>query len=209
MVSRLALWPAFLLLTACVTINIYFPAAAAEKAADAIIQEILDRGGEPGGSKLLKPPVSSEPLTLLEPHSLPSSVWWAHLQPLVDWLVPPVQAADADINVQTAAISKIRESMKLRFSKLHPHFVSGAIGFTADGQVALRDVSSLPLAQRAALNPLLAAENRDRNALYEEIARANNHPEWEAQIRDTFAKRWVSNADAGWWYEDTNGWQQR
>ncbi len=30
----------FFLLTACVTINIYFPAAAAEKAADTIIKEI-------------------------------------------------------------------------------------------------------------------------------------------------------------------------
>ena len=99
--------------------------------------------------------------------------------------------------------------MKLRFAKLHPHFVSGAIGFTADGQVALRDVSSLPLAQRAALNPLIAAENRDRNALYKEIARANNHPEWEAQTRATFAKRWVINAARGWWYEDANGWRQK
>jgi hypothetical protein len=30
----------FLLLSACVTINIYFPAAAAEKAADKIIDEV-------------------------------------------------------------------------------------------------------------------------------------------------------------------------
>lgn len=36
------LWavPAALLLPACVTINIYFPAAAAEKAADKIIDEV-------------------------------------------------------------------------------------------------------------------------------------------------------------------------
>ena len=36
------------LLSACVTINIYFPAAAAEKAADKIIEEVwqLDRENE-------------------------------------------------------------------------------------------------------------------------------------------------------------------
>jgi len=34
------LLPAALLLPACVTINIYFPAAAAEKAADKIIDEV-------------------------------------------------------------------------------------------------------------------------------------------------------------------------
>ena len=38
-----------LLLPACVTINIYFPAAAAEKAADKIIDEVwqLKKPGEP------------------------------------------------------------------------------------------------------------------------------------------------------------------
>lgn len=37
-----------LLLPACVTINIYFPAAAAEKAADAIIDEVwqIKKGNE-------------------------------------------------------------------------------------------------------------------------------------------------------------------
>lgn len=37
------------LLSACVTINIYFPAAAAEKAADRIIDEVW--GGKPPAAK--------------------------------------------------------------------------------------------------------------------------------------------------------------
>ena len=42
---NVSLYPGFLTLvsislTACVTINIYFPAAAAEKAADTIIEEV-------------------------------------------------------------------------------------------------------------------------------------------------------------------------
>ena len=194
---RIALWPAFLLLTACVTINIYFPAAAAEKVADVIIKEILDSGG-----------VS----TVIEPeaklgHSAPA--WFAHAQPVVDWLVPPAQAAQANLNVQTGAINTIRASMKQRFSKLKPHFDSGALGFSADGLVALRNMSALPLAQRAKLNPLIAAENRDRNGLYKEIAQANSHPEWEAQIRSTFAARWASNAAAGWWVQNAAGWHQK
>ena len=36
-------------LTACVTINIYFPAAAAERAADRIIDEVI--GLKPGAAK--------------------------------------------------------------------------------------------------------------------------------------------------------------
>jgi pyruvate/2-oxoacid:ferredoxin oxidoreductase beta subunit len=40
------------LLSACVTINIYFPAAAAEKAADKIIDEVWQlKQGQPGSEK--------------------------------------------------------------------------------------------------------------------------------------------------------------
>jgi uncharacterized protein YdbL (DUF1318 family) len=56
----------------------------------------------------------------------------------------------------------------------------------------------------------VADENRDRNALYREVANANNHPEWEAQIRATFAKRWIERARAGWYYQDASGaWKQK
>lgn len=45
------------LLSACVTINIYFPAAAAEKAADKIIDDVwqLNPNGQPNGSSETKP----------------------------------------------------------------------------------------------------------------------------------------------------------
>jgi uncharacterized protein YdbL (DUF1318 family) len=57
---------------------------------------------------------------------------------------------------------------------------------------------------------LVAEENRDRDAVYREIAVANNHPEWEAQIRETFAKQWVASARAGWWYQAADGsWKQK
>ena len=48
-------------------------------------------------------------------------------------------------------------------------------------------------------------ENSERDKLYKEIAKANGHPEWEAEIRSTFAKRWVDNAPAGWMYQDAGG----
>ncbi|GJL71252.1 MAG: hypothetical protein NMNS01_04510 [Nitrosomonas sp.] len=51
--KNVSLYPVILalfsiILTACVTINIYFPAAAAEKAADQIIEEVwqLDDAGK-------------------------------------------------------------------------------------------------------------------------------------------------------------------
>ena len=51
--ARLALLAGGLALAGCVTINIYFPAAAAEKAADRIIDEVwqLKGGDTPGAPK--------------------------------------------------------------------------------------------------------------------------------------------------------------
>jgi uncharacterized protein YdbL (DUF1318 family) len=56
---------------------------------------------------------------------------------------------------------------------------------------------------------LVAAENKDRSALYAEIARANGHPEWKADIQSTFAKRWINKASKGWWYNTGSGWKQK
>jgi hypothetical protein len=41
--------------------------------------------------------------------------------------------------------------------------------------------------------------------MYREIARANGHPEWEEEIRATFAQRWVQKAAPGWWYQNQSG----
>lgn len=41
-------------LSACVTINIYFPAAAAEKAADKIIEEVWQQSDKPANVKETK-----------------------------------------------------------------------------------------------------------------------------------------------------------
>jgi uncharacterized protein len=76
---------------------------------------------------------------------------------------------------------------------------------TRDGNVQVRDANALPLKDRAAVSGLVGQENQDRAALYREIAKANNHPEWEGDIRNTFAQRWVQKAQSGWYYQDPNG----
>ena len=79
-----------------------------------------------------------------------------------------------------------------------------------DGLVAVRDLGAAALRDRSRVKKLVADENRDRNALYREIARANGHPEWEAQIRSTFAKVWIQEAGRGYWYQAPDGsWRQR
>ena len=95
-------------------------------------------------------------------------------------------------------------------SDLRAGFDSGALGFTRDGLVVVRDASKLQLKDRVAINQAVADDNRDRKAVYREVAVANGHPEWEAQIRGVFAKQWVDSAHGGWWYQDASGgWKQK
>lgn len=113
--------------------------------------------------------------------------------------------AQANIEINTPAIASIKASMQSRHNQLAPYYASGAVGLTRDGNVALHDAAAVPLAQRQQVNSLVAAENQDRAALYREIARANGRPEWEPNIRSTFAGRWIEKAQPGWFYQNAGG----
>jgi hypothetical protein len=117
--------------------------------------------------------------------------------------------AAADLEVNTPAISAIKGSMQSRHAQLAPHYASGAVGLTNDGMVAVLDANAVPLKDRASLNGVVAAENADRTKLYKEIARANGHPEWQAEIQSTFATRWIDKAQGGWWVQGAGGWTKK
>lgn len=194
-------------LIACVTINIYFPAAAAEKAADRIIEDVW--GKQPGAVEPAPKPSAAPQQPEKNSFNfkgMPQAVVLGFL----NILISPAQAAEADINIATPAIDGLRASMKARHGALEPHFNSGAVGLTNNAMIAEHDAAAIPLKDRNSIKKLIADENNDRNTLYHEIAKANNHPEWEADIRGTFAKQWIENARADWWYQDGSGeWKQK
>lgn len=117
--------------------------------------------------------------------------------------------AQGNLEIDSPAINALKSSMQQRHSQLAPLYASGAVGLAADGTVALRNAAAVPLAQRGQASALVAAENADRAALYREIARANGHPEWEADVRKTFAQRWADRAQAGWWVQRGGSWVQK
>jgi uncharacterized protein len=188
-----------LIVVACVTINVYFPAAAADKAADQFINDVT------GGSKVTTPPQSNvreQPDYLL-----------AAVGDLMYALVPAAHAQDAEaaLNVSSPAVSRIKASMAARFPELEKFFASGAVGLTKDGLIEVRDINSVALPDRATVKRLVAEDNADRAQLYTEIARASNHPEWEADIKKSFSRRWVATgAKPGWYYQDdSRAWKQK
>ena len=190
-----------LFLAACVTINIYFPAAEAEEAARTIVRDVLqkDEAKEKGDS-----PAGDKSSAIDVPEAM--LVWSGRVLTLV---VAPAQAAQPNIDINTPAISAIRASMRQRQGQLAGFYRSGAIGFDHNGSVGLRDLGAVELRDRNRVKQLVSDENRDRDALYREIARANGHPEWEQQIRQTFAKVWVDEAPSGYWFNSGGGWRQK
>jgi uncharacterized protein len=189
---------ASLLIGACVTINVYFPAAAAEKAADQIIDAVTGAAG-------------AAPTSQATPAARPNFLVVAIGQALYA-IVPAAQAQDAaNLDISSPEIRAITGSMQARFPQLQKFFDSGALGMTQDGLIQVRDASTVSLPERALLNRLTAEDNKDRETLYTEIAKANGHPEWAADIRKTFARRWVERgARAGWYYQSAAGaWVQK
>ena len=128
---------------------------------------------------------------------------------VLNFIVAPAHA-QADLNIATPAVRQLTQSMEARHAQLKKYYDAGSIGLTRDGLVQVRDQNLVPLPERNAVRKLVAEENADRTNLYREIAAANGHPEWEADIRTTFAERWASKAAAGWYFQDASGaWKQK
>lgn len=177
----------FAVAAACVTVNVYFPEAAAEQAADRFIEKVI---GEEARSDASAMKVRFNPL---------------------DFFLPAAHAQEVNIEIDTPAIQAIQARMEARFNnELRGYFDAGAIGFTNDAMVEVRDIGAVGLRDRNALKAAVNEDNADRRAVYREIAVANGHPEWESQIRAIFAERWIAKARAGWWYQNSGGnWVQK
>ena len=196
--KRAGVMVGLLALVACVTINVYFPAAAAERAADRIIEDVW---GEDATDASDDSPAQSK---------LPDAAYGYLAGRFLSAMIPAAHAAEPNLNVSTPAISQIQASMQQRHRLLEPMYAAGAVGLTNDGLLAVRDLKALDVRNRKQTQDLVAQDNRDRNGLYAEIAEANGHPEWQPDIRATFARRWIANAPRGWWYQDAAGnWKQK
>lgn len=184
---------------ACVTINVYFPEAAATEAADRIIDKV--RGEDSGGGASLSPQrhdQTGRPFLLALGHGM------------AGFLVSDANAQGAvDFDRPSPEKQALEDSLAERFPKLKPYYDSGAIGLTDGGLIDIRDRGLVPLKDRNSVVQLVAAQNSDWNALYEEIARLNGRPEWKDAIRRTFAERWIAKADSGWWYREDGTWKQK
>ena len=176
---------------ACITVNIYFPAPEVRRAAEEIVEETW------GNAAAVQP-------TPGEAAGSPSS--W------LDALAPArAEAQEADINVSTAAIRALKESMRQRAAQLKPFMSAGNVGIGSDGLLVVRGLDGVPLNTQATIRRLVEAENRDRRSLYREIAKANNFGDDRIpDIQKIFAETWIQKAEPGWYIQQPNGqWTKR
>ncbi len=184
-------------LASCVTINVYFPSAAAASAAEQFVEDVL---GE-----------TNDESSLFDPLQPPGKVIYLAAVGVLDFIVPSAQAQQPDFEINTPQINAIKSRMAARQQQqLSAWFDAGAIGFSSDGLVSIRDRAAVPLSERRKLESVVADENRDRKAVYREIAVANGHPEWEQQVQQTWSREWIRNARPGWHYQAADGsWKQK
>lgn len=186
------------LIVACVTINVYFPEAAAVEAADRIIDKV--RGETTDDTTSMRRPTNAPDVPVL----------LAVANGIGRFLVSDANAqANVDFDKPSPEKLALENSLASRFPSLKPYLDSGAIGLTDAGLLDFRDRNLVPLRERNNVVQLVAAQNNDWNALYAEIARLNGHPEWQDSIRRTFAERWIAKADRGWYYREGGVWKQK
>ncbi len=176
-----------ILIIACVTVNIYFPAGEVQKAADEIVDEVRP-GKEEGESTSLY-------------HIRPR--WFTRMG---RFLAPNLAFAQVDINISTPAIRALKASLAGRFASLKGFYSRGALGENNQGYVELRDQSRLNLKEKADLRRLVKAENQDRRGLYKEIIRANKlEARFLPDVGRIFANSWRKKALAGTWIQNDAG----
>lgn len=172
------------LVAACVTVNIYFPAAEVSRAADEIVEDVYD---------------SAE-----EEKAKPQGALSGVADMLAVLLLPATAHAQEATTVSNAAIRGLKERIAKNHKQLAPYYASGNVGIARDGSLDLRGTDGLSVAQVAGLKRLVAADNDLRADLYAEVARALNTDE-VGKVRAVFADTWRAKAQSGWWVQGDDG----
>ena len=101
-----------LALAACVNINIYFPAAEAQQAAEEFVDKVIGDDGAPAEAAPAKPP----------------QAWQAPRFNPLSFFISDAAAQDVDITIRTPAIQAIQARMAERFRGFLPVVVDVETG---------------------------------------------------------------------------------
>ncbi|MDI6796304.1 MAG: YdbL family protein [Desulfatibacillaceae bacterium] len=187
-VFQTALFALLVFAGACVTVNIYFPAAQVQKAAEQIVDEVYQGGVLPDVQTGKIAPVLKRFLALVGPAS-------AH-----------AQDSQAATSVSNASIRVEKDIITANHEQLKPHYQSGAVGIQNDGYITVRSTQGLAIRDVATLRRLVDADNQARKRLYAAVAQALEIEPGELdKVAAIFADQWREKAPSGWWIQDGQG----
>lgn len=166
------------ILTACVTVNIYFPAAEVRQAAEEITKEVREGVKEEAPKE--------------KPSTSPRS--WINFS--------GIAYAQQELSVSNATIRQLKNKMKDRYPAMESYLKNGNLGESLTGVLVLKSTGGLDLRKKAEVQRLMDAENSDRLALYDAVSSALNVPSSETgRVKKIFAQEWQKTAPAGTWIE--------
>lgn len=212
---------------ACVTIQVYFPAARIQDLSEQIETEVERKAAERRAIEA-PAPASSEPPAAEAPQSQEtpgapatpqaSEPPRAGIGPLgaIGRLLGgrPAFAADGSVpapDVSSPAIRRLIDSRAARVDELNRAKTDGIVGETNQALVTARALEKVSdLARRAAVQRLVEAENADRRLLFEEIATAEGVDRAQIpRIQATYAQTLRRHARPGDWVQAPDGsWEQ-
>ncbi|NDV27871.1 DUF1318 domain-containing protein [Desulfovibrio sp. JC010] len=173
---------------ACVTVNIYFPAAKVERAAEDIVEDVYGTDAEQQDNKDDQSALETF-LALIAPQA-------AHAQ---------VSKAEID-KKSNSAIRGLKKAIGADHKKLVPYYRAGNIGITKDGYLQIISKDGLNIKDTAALRRLVAQDNDIRDQLYTEVAASMNIPGSEIEkVKAIFAEEWQERAPSGWFIQSKSG----
>ncbi|MBA4395200.1 MAG: hypothetical protein C0407_16745 [Desulfobacca sp.] len=177
------------LVVACVTVNVYFPAKEVDKKAGEIVDDIRKKDSSPAP---LGPQSSLEVLA-------------AH------WENYGLLFAQKESGGSNPVKQSLKTQIRERFPRLVPFFQKGAVGEGKTGFLEIRDPKNLSAPEKNDIKTLVEAENRDRQALYQEVAKSMNiQSDQLSKVQRIFAEKWQNSADKGWWIQKEDGqWVQK
>jgi uncharacterized protein YdbL (DUF1318 family) len=177
------------LAAACVTVNIYFPAAEVKRDAERIVNDVYGELEE-GEKEQRKQPGSEQESSLIE---------------YLAGLLGPAEARAQDVTATSnAAIRGLKRNISQNLQQLAPYLNQGNVGIDKNGYLVLRDTGGMAVSDVGKVKKLIARDKNLRDQLYAEVARARNTDQVD-KVRAIFADMWRSQAKPGWYVQQDNG----
>ncbi len=177
---------ALVLVAACVTVNIYFPAAELQKDAERVVKQAY-------GIEEQKAPEEGSSLS----------------PGLLDILGPATAHAQNYVELSNATTRGLEQQVVATTKQLAPYFSSGNVGLDNSGFAVLRDKGGLDMKQLGQVNRLVASDHKFKAELYKEKAKAAGTPGKVGDVQSIYANLWKQYAASGTWIQSGGSWAQK